>query len=110
MDKKELERKIHDKIEEIEKSLPTLKASAQPVSLDEPIGRLSRMDAIGAQAVNKRVYKANLEKLSQLRRALTEINNEDFGLCAECEEPIHFKRILAVPESPYCINCASKKE
>jgi len=107
MDKVELKIKMQELIKELEVSLPSLKESAKPVELEESIGRLTRMDAIGAQAINKKNYENAKNKLVQLGRALSEIDSDDFGLCMECEEPINFKRILAVPESRLCINCAS---
>lgn len=107
MDREQLEKQIIDKIKEIESSLPGLKEAAKPVDLEESIGRLSRMDAIASQAVNKKTYQMAKQKLSLLRKALEELSNDDFGLCAVCEEPIPYKRILAVPESQLCVNCAT---
>jgi len=34
------------------------------------------------------------------------INDPDFGLCRECEEPIPFARLMIVPESDLCVQCA----
>jgi len=41
--------------------------------------------------------------------ALTMINDPDFGLCRECEDPIPFARLMIVPESNLCVQCAGSK-
>ncbi|MBW1833433.1 MAG: TraR/DksA C4-type zinc finger protein [Deltaproteobacteria bacterium] len=34
------------------------------------------------------------------------IDDPDFGLCCECEEPIPFARLMIMPESDLCVKCA----
>ena len=110
MDKGELKQKIEAEIANLDASIPGLRESARPVELDQSsVGRLSRMDAIAAQAVNKRSLTSAETKLIHLKQALLKVDNEEFGQCAECDEPINPKRILAVPESPHCIKCAQSK-
>jgi DnaK suppressor protein len=41
-----------------------------------------------------------------MERALTMIDDPDFGLCCECEEPIPFARLMIMPESDLCVKCA----
>jgi DnaK suppressor protein len=41
-----------------------------------------------------------------MERALMMINSPDFGLCREYEEPIPFARLMIVPESDLCVQCA----
>ncbi|MCP4715287.1 MAG: hypothetical protein GY868_09235, partial [Deltaproteobacteria bacterium] len=37
------------------------------------------------------------------------IDDPDFGLCAECGEPIPFKRLMIMPGSTLCVGCAGQK-
>ncbi len=46
--------------------------------------------------------------LSKLERVLKTINDSDFGLCRGCEEPIPFERLMIVPETNMCVECAEK--
>ena len=108
MKRDELEEEIKKQIKEIEANIDGLKEGAKPVALDTSIGRLSRMDAMGTQAVNKKTYESAKMRLDTLKRALTNIHSDTFGLCAECEEEIDPKRLLAMPESLLCIECAKK--
>jgi DnaK suppressor protein len=43
---------------------------------------------------------------SKLERALARIDHPDFGLCRECEEPIPSARLMILPETDLCVQCA----
>jgi DnaK suppressor protein len=40
-----------------------------------------------------------------ISEALDRIENQTYGLCAECEERISEKRLAALPWAKYCIGC-----
>ena len=90
---------------EIESSLRSTREAAQPVDLDEPIGRLTRMDAIQQQKVTSANRRTNDIRLQQVKQALAAMRSGRYGLCRRCEDPIGFPRLEARPESPYCIDC-----
>lgn len=83
---------------------------AAPVDLDQPIGRVSRIDAIQQQRMVEANRAAMQRRLAQVRGALERIEAGDYGDCAACEEPIGFPRLVARPETPLCITCQSKRE
>jgi DnaK suppressor protein len=91
--------------EDLEQLLRSTRAGAKPVDLDEPIGRLTRMDAIQQQKVSAASRREHDIRLQQVRQALTAIDHDRYGLCRRCEEPIGFPRLSARPESPYCLEC-----
>ena len=43
--------------------------------------------------------------LTQVDAALQRIEDGEFGICLECEEPISPKRLTAVPWATYCLRC-----
>ena len=97
----------------LEKSLPDdiadAKKSSKPVELDQTaFGRVSRVDAIQQQQMQKAAVQRMELRLEQVKNALGKINTEGFGLCSICEEPISYKRLNARPESLHCISCAQK--
>lgn len=95
---------------ELEELLALTKQEAKPVALSEPIGRLTRMDALQQQAMAK-ANRANYErKLRLVRAALDAFERGGYGECRECEEPIGFRRLKARPESPYCLACQDARE
>lgn len=74
------------------------------------IGRLSRLDALQGQAMSietRRRRKAMLEKVS---RALSRIDDDEFGTCEACGEPIAAGRLEADPTAVMCVRCAERVE
>lgn len=80
----------------------------RPVSPDNAIGRLTRLDAMNSKSINEAALDTAKHKLAKLERALSMIDDPDFGLCQMCEEPIPRARLMAVPEADLCVQCAEK--
>ena len=83
---------------------------AQPVSLDVPIGRLSRMDAMQQQSMVQANRRTTQTRLTRIEASLRRHANDEYGFCAGCEEDIGYARLKAQPEAPFCIDCQSSKE
>ncbi len=107
-EKGKLENHIREKIEVLKRNIASYKQLTKPVSPDNSIGRLTRMEAIGSKSINEAALREANFILSKLERVLKTIDDSDFGLCRECEEPIPFARIMIVPESDMCVECANK--
>jgi DnaK suppressor protein len=90
---------------DLEQLLRSTRESTQPVDLDEPIGRLTRMDAIQQQKVASANRRTHDIRLQQVKQALAAMERDRYGLCRRCEDPIGFLRLEARPESPYCLDC-----
>jgi DnaK suppressor protein len=45
------------------------------------------------------------KQLRDVRAALRRIRDGSFGVCEECEEEIHLKRLVAIPWASLCIHC-----
>ncbi|MEJ2108811.1 MAG: TraR/DksA family transcriptional regulator [Acidobacteriota bacterium] len=56
--------------------------------------------------------KSNADRqiLQMIVEALDRIENETFGYCTHCENPIPPKRLEAVPWAGYCIDCQGLME
>ncbi len=83
---------------------------AETVSLDQPIGRLSRMDAMQQQSMAQANTRIARQRLAQIRAALTRYDQDEYGLCVDCGEDIGFGRLKARPESPFCLECQKQRE
>jgi len=91
--------------DELTALLENTREGTRPVALDEPIGRLTRMDAIQQQsmsAANRRQTDLQLRKVMQ---ALGRVERGEYGLCRRCEGPIGYARLSARPESTFCVAC-----
>ena len=82
--------------------------AARTVELDQSrVGRLSRMDAMQAQAMSRETGRRRRAKLRQVDAALQRITDGTFGSCHECGEPISDGRLRFDPTVLLCIDCAS---
>jgi len=90
--------------------LERTKANSEPVDLDQPIGRLSRIDAIQQQKMAAAARKRNETRLRMTEAALANAREGDYGLCRNCEEDIEFARLQARPETPFCLTCQQEME
>ena len=95
-----------EKMKAIKEDIAAYKLLTKPISPDNAIGRLSRMEAINSKSINEAALKMAKDTLSKLERAWAKIDNPDFGLCRECEEPIPFARLMVLPETALCVQCA----
>jgi len=48
--------------------------------------------------------------LNLIDAALKRIQNDEYGVCANCQEEMQQKRLEAVPWAKHCITCQEKKE
>lgn len=107
-EKATLEAQMEEKLQKLDKKIEELEELCKPVSPDNAIGRLSRMDAINNRAVNERTLNSNKNKANKLRKALEKLDDPDFGICIICKKPISVGRLTAMPESDKCVNCANR--
>ena len=52
----------------------------------------------------------NARRRQEIRLALQRLDAGDYGLCADCEEPIAVKRMQAVPWAERCVTCQETHE
>lgn len=105
-ERKLLKKQIKEKIKKQTLEIAQLEESAQPVSPENAIGRISRMDAINNKGVLEASIRNRKRKLGKLQLALSKIDNPDFGICSRCKNPIQPQRVILMPESDKCVNCA----
>ena len=107
----ELRRDLEALKVELREAIDGSAEDAQPVELDQPaIGRVSRIDAIQQQKMLEANRSAQRARLLQVTSALDRFEEDEYGDCLACGEPIGFARLKARPESLYCITCQSARE
>jgi DnaK suppressor protein len=92
-------------VEELSSVLEASKDGAKPVELDQPIGRLSRMDAIQQQKMVSANRQSMEVRLQRVEAALKHMEEGIYGECRRCEEEIAYPRLKARPEAPFCLDC-----
>lgn len=97
--------------EELELIAEAGEDSSKIVELDQSrVGRLSRMDAMQAQAMAQASGQRRQATLRNIELALGRIENGGYGFCRSCDEPINAKRLEFDPTAVLCIECAEQSE
>ena len=104
--KQEIKKRIQEELKKTQLSIDDYKESTKPISPENAIGRISRMDAINNKSVVEAALRKASEKLSKLKLVLERVDDSDFGLCIRCGKPIPIGRILLMPQSRLCVSCA----
>ena len=95
---------------ELSAMLSSSKEAADPVDLEAPIGRLSRMDALQDQSMAMANRNAARLRLKQSEAAVARFADDEYGDCLDCGEPIDIRRLMARPEGPFCLGCQTRRE
>ena len=79
--KKQIKKRIEEEIISTSKAVKKYRELTKPISPENAIGRISRMDAINNKSVNQVALNNAELKLNNLKVALTKIDDIDFGIC-----------------------------
>ena len=103
-----LKERIIKTIEKTKKEIISLEEATKPISPENSIGRISRMDAINNKSVAEVALRSSKRKLSNLKISLSKIDLADFGACSNCKRPIAPARLMFMPQSTKCVHCADR--
>lgn len=111
MNIKRLKQRLLDERKAILDVLESGKAASAVVELDQTkVGRLSRMDALQAQAMSQATNQRRDIHLKQIEAALKRMDEGEYGDCLRCGEEIAESRLELNPAVTLCIDCASSAE
>jgi DnaK suppressor protein len=107
----DMREKLRQMREELESIAAASDEASEVVELDQArVGRLSRMDAMQAQAMSQASGRRREMMLQKIAAALERVDNGDYGFCQRCEEMIDRRRLEFDPTAVLCIDCATKAE
>ena len=102
-----IKKRIEEEITSTTELIKKYRELTKPIAPENAIGRVSRMDAINNKSVNDLALKNAEIKLNNLKVALTNINDPDFGICVRGKKPIPMGSVLLMPQAITCVNCAN---
>ncbi len=101
---------LRQREDDVRAQLRSNAASAEPPSLDEEIGRLTRQDALQQQQMALHARRRLEIQLAQIRGALARAEEGTLGQCAMCQHAIAEARLEMAPELPFCVKCQDRLE
>ena len=92
---------LHKRLEKIKSNVRRIGAPLDPDFAEQAVQRENDevLDALGVAAS---------QELARIGGALARIESDEYGMCAECREPISVERLKVLPYSEFCIGCAEK--
>ena len=105
MDKALIHQRIDEELAQVEELIAKYRELTKPISPENAIGRVSRMDAINNKSVNDAALRKAEAKKNNLTIAKGRVDDSDFGICIRCKTPIPIERILLMPQVISCVRC-----
>jgi len=75
------------------------------ITIERSSDQLDEIQAASQCALAVCSLDREFNQLRDARAALRRIQEGNFGICQECEEEIHPKRLAAVPWATFCLRC-----
>lgn len=87
------------------KALSSVSSRRDEIMIESVADEIDRLQL----QLNREIVTHSLDHDSRLLKnvvaALERIEDEIYGLCLRCEEPISERRLRAIPWAPYCVEC-----
>ena len=100
--------KIKSDLGSLDRELKALELQLKPIAPDCSLGDLLRSEMMHDQEVLNSAYIEAKKRYNSLLYAKEHLEDEDYGVCIDCDEAIAFERLLLMPESRYCVRCAKE--
>lgn len=99
-------------VEKREKILAAMRTAEKQSDPDElRVADEMDLSAVGYdQAFEYRLRDRDATLIKKIDKAIRRIDSGDYNFCEECEAIIGAARLLARPETDYCIQCKEKQE
>jgi DnaK suppressor protein len=85
--------------------LQRLDQNRDGITVERSAEEMEEVQAASQRALAISNLDRDFNQLREARAALRRIQEGAFGICQQCEEDIHSKRLAAVPWARYCIRC-----
>lgn len=106
-------RAIRADLEKRRQAILTKISDVRPTQSGDDITHGDSLDIASSARDREITFMLKSRELDELRAvedAIERINNDDYGICATCEDPIEIKRLEAVPWARFCRACQEEME
>lgn len=105
-EKQQLKIRIQDELTGVNRQILDLEELTRPIAPDCAIGRVSRMEALNDKSVNEHLLAKSRLRKARLETSLAQVDSPGYGLCKKCRQPIPLGRLMMLPETDTCVDCA----
>jgi DnaK suppressor protein len=92
-------------LERKHKDLLSASSNREEIAIEVTADEMERLQQQLSREVAIRTLDQTSKLLKSVKAALDRIDDAIFGICLRCEEPIHEKRLKAVPWASHCVTC-----
>ena len=103
MDKETRQQALKSKLADLEKRLA---AVTRDVTKTLPSDFAEQATERENDDVLEEIARETQFSIQQLKAALRRLDDDSYGICATCGEDIAGKRLDALPETTFCVDCA----
>jgi DnaK suppressor protein len=103
----EMRERLQARAADLRDTITRLDGTTAPVSPNNAIGRLTRLDAMQATSMRRAVARDHDIERQNVERALKALAAGEYGVCRRCKEEIAQARLRAKPEAFLCVACTS---
>jgi DnaK suppressor protein len=100
---------ISQEINTLEIQIKQLEQRSTTIAKDCSLDALNKVDMHYEHQREYTLVEQAKKRVESLHTTLLHVDDEDFGICQECEEEIPFARVELLPESRYCVECLNEQ-
>lgn len=101
-----LEERLETLLQSAEATVPDLKKT-NPGAIADP-GDMAAHEF--EQGFGVRLKERERKLIRKIRKAISHMDDESYGICEDCGEPIDLQRLKARPVTTLCIDCKEDQE
>lgn len=104
---------IRDNLEKRRRAILAKVSESRPPQSGEEITRGDSLDIASSSRDREITFMLKSREVDELRAvedAIERIDADDYGTCANCEDPIELKRLEAIPWARFCRACQEEME
>ena len=103
-----MKNKIKLDILELQQQIKDLEKKISPIACDCSLDDLNREAMKEEQTLTLNLIEQKQQRIALLNSL--NVEDEEYGICQECDEDIPFQRLLLIPESKYCVSCLNEMQ
>jgi DnaK suppressor protein len=107
-EKVSLKLEIEKELQKLNQQIEQLQSKSVTIAKDCSLDALNKIDMHYEHQREYKVQEQTLQRIALLEQTLQQINDDEYGVCLECEEDISYQRLLLIPESKYCVQCLNE--